>query len=412
MKKIKKLRRRNIILLSVIIVLIAAGVFANMNKKYEVEIEVIDTGKVEKLIEEIAEVKSSSRLVIHSKVSGTIKDVFVSEGDRVNTYVNLIIIDEGSLEYDIKSAEVMIASLDAQFKEAIKPADKNKLSIAENNVKSTKTSTDQAKKLYDDNMKIFESGSISESDLDKSRVNYEILNVNYQNALSERSIIVKGASSNISDKFNSEIENLSIGLEKMRDMQMDYHIDSPSSALVTEKYISSGDYVMTGAKLVELMNTTDIYLQAEVLDSDAVNIMEGTSVKIIFEDVNYAGIVEKVYPKAYNKVSDLGIVQKRIKVDIKILSEDTILRLGQEVDVQFVEDVVKDGLRIFRDYVYDSDNKKFVLILEDGIIVEREVELALEGEDYYQVVNGVSLGEKVITNFGDELVVGSKATEK
>ncbi|MGB3367980.1 MAG: efflux RND transporter periplasmic adaptor subunit [Acidaminobacteraceae bacterium] len=412
MKKVKKLRRRNVIVMSVIIVFVAAGVFVNMNKQYEVEIEIVDSGRVEKLIEEIAEVKSSSRLVIHSNVSGTIKDVFVSEGDYVNISDKLVVIDEGSLEYDIKSAKLMIASLDAEFKEAIKPADKNRLSIAENNVKSTKVSMDQAKKMYDDNMKLLESGSISESDLEKIRVNYEILNASYQNSLSELSIIIKGASSNISDKFNSEIENLSIGLEKMRDMQMDYHINSPISALVTEKYVSSGDYAMAGTKLVELMNTTDIYLQAEVLDSDAVNIMKGSSVKIIFEDVNYDGVVEKVYPKAYNKVSDLGIVQKRIKVDIKILSEDTILRLGQEVDVQFVEDLVDKGLRLFRDYVYDSDNKKFVLILENGIIVEREVELALEGEDYYLVVNGVSLGEKVITNFGDELVVGSKAREK
>lgn len=412
MKKIKKIRRRNIAIMALIIVLVGAGVFANMNKKYEVEIEVVDSGKVEKLIEEIAEVKSSSRLVLHSKVSGTIKDVLILEGDRVNTGDELVKIDDGTLKYDIKSAEAMIGALDAQFKEAIKPADKNKLSIAENNVKSTKTSVDQAKKLYDDNIKLFESGSMSESDLDKSRVNYEILNVNYQNALSERSIIKKGASSNISDKFNLEIENLNIGLEKMLDMQDDYNVLAPSRALITEKYVSSGDYVMVGAKLVELMDTSDIYLQAEVLDSDAINIMEGTDVKIKFEDINYNGIVEKVYPKAYNKVSDLGIVQKRIKVDIKILNEDTILRLGQEVDVLFVEDVVEEKIRLFRDYVYDSDNKKFVLILENDVIVEREVELALEGEDYYQVVNGVTLGEKVITNFGDELVVGAKAIEK
>lgn len=412
MKKMKQIRRRNLIIISVILVLIAVAVFTNMNKKYEVEIEIIDRGKVEKLIEEIAEVKSSSRLVIHSKVSGTITDFLFTEGDQVKINDKLITIDEGSLEFDIKSAELMISSLDAEFKEAIKPADKNRLSIAENNVKSTNVSMEEAKNLYDNNSKLFESGSISQSDFDKSRVSYEIANVNYLNALSERSIIKKGASSNVSDKFNSEIENLNISLEKMRDMQSDYTIYSPLNSLITEKYVSSGDYVSAGSKLVELMDVEDIYLQAEVLDSDAINIVNGTSVNIVFEDVRYDGIVEKVYPKAYNKVSDLGIVQKRIKVDIKILNSDTILRLGQEVDVQFVEDIVEDELRVFRDYVYDSDNKKFLLILKDGVIEEREVELLLEGEDYYQVVNGVEVGEKIITNFGDDLVIGSRAVEK
>lgn len=193
------------------------------------------------------------------------------------------------------------------------------------------------------------------------------------------------------------------------DMKDDYVVVSQYDGILTEKFISEGDYVMPGSALFEVSDNSSKYVQAEVLDSDAITLEEGNDVDIIFEDFIYKGRIKKIYPKAYNKVSDLGIVQKRIKIDIEILDTDTKLILGQEVDVDFIVKKLSDVIRVKKEYVYDSDTKHFVLLLSDGIIEEREVTLGLEGEDYYEIQSGLSAGEQVITNLSEDITIGTKA---
>ena len=96
---------------------------------------------------------------------------------------------------------------------------------------------------------------------------------------------------------------------------------SPVSGRVLRVYQESSVVVSPGTALIEVGDPTDLELEVDVLSTDAVKIEEGTGV--IVErwggDRALSGIVRRVEPAAFTKVSALGVEEQRVNVIIDLL---------------------------------------------------------------------------------------------
>ena len=104
-------------------------------------------------------------------------------------------------------------------------------------------------------------------------------------------------------------------------------------------------------------------------------------------------------------MSDLGVSQKRVTVEVSFGSEKTA-RLGSDVDVQITVDKKENVLRVPDLAVFEKGRKNCVYVVKDGKAVLREIKTGLEGEDYMEVVSGLSVGDKVILSPGDNISDG------
>ncbi|MBR0598297.1 efflux RND transporter periplasmic adaptor subunit [Sinanaerobacter chloroacetimidivorans] len=357
MKGLKKKRKWIILGAAAAAVVLISIIGASMNGA-EVESAVVDKGQVIKLIKESGTVEAENTVVIAAKNSGEIRKVLVEEGDRVTAGSKLMESEVTSAQMDIKSLQSDLAGLQAQY--------------------------NQAKNLADKNKTLYEQGALS----------YEDYN----------------ASNTAAKQLSAQISSLSYTIKSYEESSGAAGVTAPINGTVTEVFIKAGETVTAGASLFEISDLSNIYVKVDLIAEDADLVQVGDPVKVYNEDAGFTDEnckVRKIHVKAQEKMSDLGINQKRVTIEIA-LSQSTALRLGSNLDIEISVDQRENAVRVSDKAVFELENKDYVYVVSDGKAVLREVELGLEGEDFIEVLSGLEEGDVIILSPEDEIQEGTK----
>ena len=68
----------------------------------------------------------------------------------------------------------------------------------------------------------------------------------------------------------------------------------------------------------------------------------------------------------------------------------------------------KNVLLVETDYVYEDGDANYILVIEDGKLAVRPVETGLQGEFYYEILSGVTAGEKIVGEIENTVLIGDK----
>lgn len=345
-----------IVITGTAVLAIAAIAVSTMNAGIAVESAAIDQGEVKKLLKETGSVESKSSITITAKNSIDIKGLTVEEGDNVKVGDTLMTSGGTSAVLDIKSQQAQLSGLQAQYSQARELANKNK-------------------SLYDQ-------GALSYADYN--------------------------ASETAAKQLSAQIASLQYSIQSYAESSGTGGVVAAMDGVITGIFVKEGESVIAGTPLFEISNLEDVYVKTDFIAEDADLIREGYAVRIFnknagFDDEN--GIVKKVFLKAEKKMSDLGVNQKRVTVEISFGSLSP-MRLGSDVDVEITVDQKENVLRVPDLAVFEKDRKDCVYVIEGGKAVLREVETGLEGEDYIEVVSGLKKGDMVILSPGDDISDG------
>lgn len=105
-------------------------------------------------------------------------------------------------------------------------------------------------------------------------------------------------------------------------------------------------------------------------------------------------------------MSDLGIQQKRVKIEIALEEKVENLRPEYDLNIKVIINNRKDVLVIPENAVFQQRNKNYVFVNEKGIAVLMEIETGVESERKIEVVRGLKEGEEVILSPDEELSEG------
>ena len=341
-----------------IILLAGLGAAAAMNRGIPVEVASVEQGEVVKLLKETGTVESESSITITAKVSGEVRSLTVEEGDSVKAGDLLMTGDATSAELDIKSLQAERNGLQAEYSHARELANKNKA--------------------------LYEQGALS----------YETYN----------------ASNTAAKQLASQIAALNYTIESYAETSGKTDLSATVDGVITAVYVKQGESITAGDAIFEISDLNDIYVKTDFIAEDADLIQEGDAVRIYNEDANFndeKGIVKKIHLKAEDKVSDLGVNQKRVTVEISFGTADPV-RLGSDMDVEITVEKKENVLRVSDLAIFEKENKDCVYVIEDGTAVLREITTDLEGEDYTEVVSGLSEGEVLILSPNDDISDGVK----
>ena len=398
------------IIIGIIVIITISIIYkTQVGNTIEVEVSEVTLGKVSKYIEETGTIKSHSQRTVYSNTSGEIRTIHVTEGNLVKKGDLLAEINPEKMLLEIKALESEIEGLKADYKEAIKPVDAEKISKAKSNVYNAKIELDEAKRDLNSNTKLYEQGVLSYNTYQESvkdvSIKKNLLNI----AENELTLIEKAVSKNIESKYEAQIETLLYKKEILEKEKDDLFIKSPVDALITDVFIKNGSYVQPGVELIEMGKNDDLYLEVDVLASEISEIDQDGLVFVESEDLDIKkikGNVKKIFPKAFSKVSDLGIEQKRVRVDVAF-SKVQNLKIGYEVDAKFEVQTKDKILNIPENAVFEMDHEKYVFIAENNKALLRKIKTGLEGEENIEIISGLKKGDKVILSPNEGLKNGS-----
>ena len=191
-------------------------------------------------------------------------------------------------------------------------------------------------------------------------------------------------------------------------------IVAPFDGVVAEVNVEVGEWVtpspplLTSPAVIDLIDPSSIYVSAPMDEVDAGAIVTGLPVKVSVDSrpgQSFPGRVARVAPYVLDTEAQNRTLEIEVSIDDPKIAES--LLPGTSADAEVILETRADVVRIPTSALLRSEK---VLVLEDGVLVERAVELGLRNWQYAEVKSGLELGETVVVALDSKAVVaGARA---
>jgi HlyD family secretion protein len=188
-------------------------------------------------------------------------------------------------------------------------------------------------------------------------------------------------------------------------------VRSPITGRVLRIMQESESIVLPGAPLIEVGNADDLEIVVDLLSEDAVRVTEGDRVAI--EDWGgpevLNGIVRRVEPFGFTKVSALGIEEQRVNVIIEFEDPAEMwaeLGHGYRLDTRIFVWEADDVLTVPVSALFRNAGKWAVFRDDDGEAVLTAIEIGRRNALEAAVESGLEEGDRVVIHPSDRVVDG------
>jgi HlyD family secretion protein len=386
-------------------------------KSVEVDTIQVVKGDLDKYVEEIATVRMEDQILLTATTAGRIREVLKKAGDKVNAGEVLAKLDDQEVFLQIQALEAQKQSAEAELAEARNPAGKEEIEMLKAQVKAAEVSYNAAKREADNNKTLYESGAVSLDVYQSSLTRLAGEESNLEAAKSRLTLAQKGASSNVRKQLEGQINRIQAEIDLLKKQSNDLSIKAPMDGVVLDVKVMMDSFVQPGSPLFEIGRDEALFLESDILVEEVGDIKVGADVIIENEDLNIKeirGTVRKVHPKAFSKISDLGIEQKRVKVEIDFKdnidsNDDTkTLKPGYDMDIKVIIESRKDILFIDENALFEYQGKDYVFVVENGQARLRKIEKGIESDEKIEVIKGLKEGEEVILSPDETIEDGLK----
>jgi len=208
-------------------------------------------------------------------------------------------------------------------------------------------------------------------------------------------------------------------LEKVQRDRKRALIHSPVNGVVLQKSVSNERVLQAGTSLLDIGDLATVEVETDLLSQDVADVEVGDPVDISGPAVgnqSVPGIVTRVFPQGFTKISSLGVEQQRVKVVVGLTPEaheklgaiGHTLGVGYRVDVKVYTADQPRAIVVPRTSLFRSEQGTWqVFVVQDRTIHLTEVSIGLRNPYFVEVVNGVVEGDQVVVAPDANLVDGA-----
>jgi HlyD family secretion protein len=171
--------------------------------------------------------------------------------------------------------------------------------------------------------------------------------------------------------------------------------------------------VTAGTTLLELGDPRRLEIVVDLLSEDAVKVKPGD--RVLIEgwggDRPLEAHVRMVEPSGFTKVSALGVEEQRVNVVADLDATPPQLGDGYRVEARVVQ-WEGDALKVPASALYQEGDQWHVFVVENGRARARAVRVGHRNPDEAEVLDGLSVGERVIRQPTDKISDGARVAAR
>lgn len=393
------LKKKYVILtiLLVFVFIVAFSVLSGGQNSYENKTSKVKSGTIQNTLEETGTVYSKRVNTFYSDMSQRVKVLNVSVGDKVKKG-DIILTYENNYDLEIERANKQIEAITATYNETVKGADFQEISNMKLNISTIETNLGFARNNFEKTKVLYENNAVSEVEYKEAENNVIALENQLQEAKNNYDLMMQGVSSNVKKQYEAQIEEIMVQIKILEQNIEQASIKAEFDGIITELNVNQGGMTQPGVPVVEIQEESSLGIYVEVLAEDAVKTVAGMPFIIDNGKESRELKINRIYPKAKALVSELGVEQKRVRIEAD-LEDAVVFKIGAEVDVTIVLEEKKDVLLVDRDAVYEKNQKEYVTVIEGGKEIEKEVTTGLKNDEYAEVTSGLSENEVVLIEY-------------
>lgn len=199
---------------------------------------------------------------------------------------------------------------------------------------------------------------------------------------------------------------------------------SPVKGVVLERRIRNEQFLSGGTILMRIGQLEQLEVEADILSEDVVRVRPGAEVEIYGPAIGagpgagVAGVVDRIYPAGFTKISSLGVEQQRVTVVIRFregvleeLRPRRELGVDYRVRVRIFTAASPAALVVPRSALFrGADNGWQVFAIRAERIELQPVDVGLLNDEFAEIKTGLAEGEPVVLAPESSLTVGTRVS--
>ena len=376
-----------------VIAVVYMAIFGDHSAKLNVQVERITISEVirgpfQEFIVQRGTVLPIQTYYIDVLEGGQVGEIFLEEGAMVEKGTPILQLSNPILEQNILTQE-------ARLFEQINNMENTRLNLASQAIRNrqelmrVELALRETARQYEKQKILFERGLGSQDQFESARDRY-------QNDEKRKSFMLETVRQDSLYRINqlAALDTRAQSLQRQLD-----DVRRPLENLVVRASIQ-GQLSQLNAEIGQLMNRGRRLGQVDVLDAYKLRvgidefyitrITKGLKGTIEIDDEIYALTIRRVFPE---------VVQGQFEVDMDFVNETpTSIRRGQTEQIRLELDAPEEALLLARGGFYQTTGGNWVFVVEGGEAVRRDVRIGRQSPEYFEVLSGLSPGERVVTS--------------
>lgn len=395
----------SVVLISLIIyVIVSSGGGAKLNvQKERISISTAQQGIFQENVPVNGVVLPITTIYLDALEGGRVEEKFVEDGAVLEKGEPILRLSNTDLELSLINQETSVYNLLTQMQISQNAARQNTINRL-NQLTDVENSLIEAERLYNLNKKLYENQAIGKQDLIESENNY-----NYQKQRMELAQQVMNQDSIATDQELNQAQNsyrrTQAALELMRKKVGDLVVRAPVDGQLTSLDAEIGQSKNKGERLGQIDVLSGYKVRVDIDEHYISRIYPGQTGTFNFNGEEYTLKIRKVYTQ---------VVNGRFQVDMHFIEEvPQGIRRGQTLQIRLALSQEKEALLIPKGGFFQQTGGNWIFkVSEDGdTAFKTDIQLGSQNTEYYEVLQGLEPGDRVITssydNYGqvDELVL-------
>ena len=361
----------------------------------------VSQGEFNDYIRVSGQVQPMTTIQISPQEGGIVQEIVTEEGSRLKAGDVIVRLSNDNLDLQILNSEAELAEKENILRNTLISMEQQKLSLKQDKLQ-LQTEVARLKRKYEQNKALYEDRLIAREDYLTSKEDYELAAGKLE--------LVKDRAEQDSLYRSVQILQMQESLDNMRcNMLMIRHrkenltIKAPIDGELGLLDVVLGQSISAGMKIGQINNLDSYKIEAQIDEHYIDRVSAGLAATFQRQNDSYGAIIRKVYPE---------VRDGKFKADFKFEGEtpDNI-RSGQTYYLNLQLGQPENAVLVPRGTFYQKTGGKWIFVVapEGGKVVRREIRIGRQNPQYYEVLEGLQPGEKVITSgydsFGDNDVL-------
>lgn len=329
---------------------------------------------------------------------GNVKRIVVEEGSHVNEGDVIVVLGNENLDMQILNSEAELAEKENILRNTMISMEQQKLSVRQEKL-SLQIEVRRARRAYEQNKALYEEKLIAKEEYLKASEDYELAKDKLELVTDRERQDSLYRSVQIAQMHES-LENMRLNMNMIRRRKENLSVKAPISGELGLLDVELGQSVAAGAKIGQINNLDSYKIEAQIDEHYIDRVAPGLEATFERQNEKYSSVIRKVYPE---------VRDGKFKADFRFEGQQPEnIRTGQTYYLNLQLGQSAEAILITRGSFYQNTGGKWVYVLNaDGTkATKRSVRIGRQNPQYYEVLEGLAPGDKVIISsydsFGDK----------
>ena len=353
-------------------------------------VSVAERGEFNDYIRISGRVQPMTTIQLSPQEGGIVQDILIEEGSAVRAGDAILVLGNDNLDLQILNSEAELAEKENILRNTQIQMEQQKLDVRQN-VLEYGTQVERLRRAYEQQKVLYADKLIAREDYLKAEEDYRLALQKYE-LIRERSrqdSLYRGTQI---DRMEESLENMLLNMRMIRRRKGNLIVKAPIDGELGLLDVVLGQSIASGTKIGQINSVGTYKVEARIDEHYIDRVVAGLEATFERQGEIYATSIRKVYPE---------VREGKFKVDFKFDGEQPAnIRSGQTCYLNLQLGLPEEAVLIPRGTFYQRTGGKWIYVVNKEVTraVKREIRIGRQNPQYYEVLEGLQPGEKVITS--------------